>query len=856
MNKIIQTLLLLIFASGIINGQDLIYTISGELDNEKVSLDSILVENISNSTWMTFRDLPKQQYYHIDLTQKILLGTNNVNSLDKSPGFVISQNLPGKITLSYFNNIPAEATFTVYTINGQKVFSQAKKTIHPGNSVSINIPSSGLYLLKVEDNQRAQTFKVAGSYAQSGTNIEFHEGAVIRQTIKNAQVTNTVNNFDFVIGDTIRVSVFKEPYFATSATEKITGSEDIVFKLEGMQDSIMVVTTGHLHLSEALNFNASALTVQSIEAVSPMMANGSFQVKNEIDKGEIMPLLFLKNDSVMFGYYPNTTSDNSIKLDDILLYYLRLFPDISNLGLPNAELLELLRADSNYTELLNLIVEALNTNSSPSANSRFIELLQASALNTPTTKALKSTKADIFSEFKFEFNRDGEVKWPVDPPIYATLGFEIKKGNTVVYGPYLYDPIKLMVSPSSYFSWSLDKIFKIFEGTKVPTYKFVDEGEYVISFTNGNVQGTASNDLFNKVHETNRNIFICDMFSIVAPGIGKAFLGGECGNSVIDMISIQSGFIKDLIIKESASKAKVSKALYDVGKNLIKVAKNCKDYARPEKIQFLENYMDQIAAFDVLAKAESVTKLILLGIDFYNSEIYGNETRYFYNNTSFGELQEDYVSLEFTGKPESEHQFVAKVKEKVYTYNIELSLTATKFNKEEIWKGANKVPFNAILISGDAKIVDKNPLTTSPVGSLFCTFQMGKQNSTIKIEPTFKNSGIATENITLTVDSLLEDFLIENSPWDCSNSYSHAIYTFHKGGIVEEIWDDGINFWIHNYQWGVGGEKTFWIDLDPSEDDLLIYKMSTIDKIFYAIVCEDNIYDCDDERDTFVSLKE
>ena len=100
MNKYLLSLALY-FLIFVLSAQDVIYTVSGELNNEKVFLDSILVENLSNNTWITFNNLPDELYYQINLTKKAYWGTTDVNSFQNNfLGFVESQNLPGTITLT------------------------------------------------------------------------------------------------------------------------------------------------------------------------------------------------------------------------------------------------------------------------------------------------------------------------------------------------------------------------------------------------------------------------------------------------------------------------------------------------------------------------------------------------------------------------------------------------------------------------------------------------------------------------------------------------------------------------------------------------------------------------------------
>ncbi|NLU38984.1 MAG: hypothetical protein GXX78_08855, partial [Bacteroidales bacterium] len=51
------------------NAQDIIYTISGEINSQKTSLDSIAIENLSKQSTAGFGNLPVRDDYRISLTR-------------------------------------------------------------------------------------------------------------------------------------------------------------------------------------------------------------------------------------------------------------------------------------------------------------------------------------------------------------------------------------------------------------------------------------------------------------------------------------------------------------------------------------------------------------------------------------------------------------------------------------------------------------------------------------------------------------------------------------------------------------------------------------------------------------------
>ena len=83
MKKYLSTIVFC-FVISTLSSQDLIYTVSGEIDENKTFLDSILVKNISNDTRILFDDLPELEYYQINLTKKAFWGTVGIIDIDEA----------------------------------------------------------------------------------------------------------------------------------------------------------------------------------------------------------------------------------------------------------------------------------------------------------------------------------------------------------------------------------------------------------------------------------------------------------------------------------------------------------------------------------------------------------------------------------------------------------------------------------------------------------------------------------------------------------------------------------------------------------------------------------------------------
>jgi hypothetical protein len=214
MKKILHTMLFLLVATGITFGQDIIYTISGEINEQKVPLDSIMVENLSNNTWMTFNNLPNEQYYQINLTKKAFWGTVGINDINNGTGFIEVQNLQGSIILSFRKNTPERINLSIYNIAGQKIYSESNKLINPGNSIKVQPGATGVYLVNIETSKEIQSFKVIGQTAKTLSKIEVLDGTVTIPETKSAAYS-VDDNFAFNIGDSILISVYKSNNLAS-----------------------------------------------------------------------------------------------------------------------------------------------------------------------------------------------------------------------------------------------------------------------------------------------------------------------------------------------------------------------------------------------------------------------------------------------------------------------------------------------------------------------------------------------------------------------------------------------------------------------------------------------------------------
>ena len=242
--------LLTIFYTNI-HAQDLIYTITGLFEDQKTSLDSIVVENLSNTSRLKFDNLPALPDYQINLTQKSFWGTTSTQIIPKQEGLFVLQNYPGFITIGYRNDFATEARIGVYTVNGQMVYSASKVYVSPGNPVQIHVGIAGVYLVRIETGFEVQTFRMIGHTGSGNISVTSHGTAATQNyvTTKSGQVTGGTD-FDYQPGDSIRVSVYKETYYARPVAFHIDKSERLDFNLVKSTVELIGVSDAYVPFDE------------------------------------------------------------------------------------------------------------------------------------------------------------------------------------------------------------------------------------------------------------------------------------------------------------------------------------------------------------------------------------------------------------------------------------------------------------------------------------------------------------------------------------------------------------------------------------------------------------------------------
>jgi hypothetical protein len=531
-------------------------------------------------------------------------------------------------------------------------------------------------------------------------------------------------------------------------------------------------TSGTISIEAVVGLDNSSLTVQSIDGSADVNDDGSFEVNQEPTDGEEMPLLFLKDGEIIFGYFEKSDTDDSISIDDMLLFYLSIHPEIVRQEMRKSDILSKIKADSNYEELKNLVVSSLDSNISPFKNEAFVSLLNTSGYSIGKEvrgyKQSKTTSPDIF---KYSYARDGTITWPTKFPIFATVGMEIVDATSgmKISGPHLLEKSGLVASPGSLLEWFYDKANFDIEDTR-ESFKLTSEGQYDIKFSNG-ADDFGSEELESRVDLINRFNLGVDLFSFVMPFGVERFLGKkECRDALINLMKNLNLVPVKLVI---GNKLSLDKEIKNLAKDLYAAAVPCIPEVKGVYLSELEKTV--LKYFNLVEEGASLTLFIR---DYIATDVKGWETRNYYDGVSFGELKltnltgVEYIisdgSTEFSGAKDSEHNFKIQIEEKTFDYLINSDLNwPANYSTEPKNELALGIPFSLTKTNeGDATVKEVSNLIETRVdgtqmaetavdGTLSSTFIMGDNDSEFKIEPSFKNSGIAFETIYLkSVDSI------------------------------------------------------------------------------------------------------
>jgi uncharacterized protein (TIGR02145 family) len=211
------------------NAQDIIYTISGEINSQKTPLDSIALENLSKQTHLGFGNLPARDDYRINLTRDEYWGSTSARNLQNENGLQLVKNLPGTMAVVYRGQNKVSANISLRNANGQRLALKENQVLENGSLVEVEIGYAGIYFLTISTPIETRSFKATGLVAVGNMSIATQSGSPVQ--LKSEQVY-TLAGTGTEKGDNVRVSVFKGGYIAIPVELTVDDSKTLVFPLE------------------------------------------------------------------------------------------------------------------------------------------------------------------------------------------------------------------------------------------------------------------------------------------------------------------------------------------------------------------------------------------------------------------------------------------------------------------------------------------------------------------------------------------------------------------------------------------------------------------------------------------------
>ncbi|TQO38040.1 hypothetical protein GQ41_2673 [Arenibacter algicola] len=516
-------------------------------------------------------------------------------------------------------------------------------------------------------------------------------------------------------------------------------------------------TSTTLTINGTSNLDFSKLTAITIGGTSKVNADGSFQVVQEANEIEILPLIFMKEGEIMLGYYPKSPTNNVTNIDEILLFYFSLNPEISKYGHTHEVLLSLIKSNPKYVELKDLLTTSLNANTPPLKNMAFVDLLKESG-NTMVTNKKTSKNSETPLEFKFSYTRTGKIEWPISLPIYTSLVVGVKNidNQDNELGPYMINSKGMIDNPTSLTGYIYDTFFDGYRNN-INSVQLIDEGYYHLHFSVGNNYGIS--ETINKAYAKNlANLNINLLVTSFPIGL-KSLLNGECGNLIKDLTKSNYYSLTD--------ETNFSNYIISRHDNLYSGIQNCMPEAK-------WNYFNAIRLIATNLNIDEYSLELYHILKDYNA--FNRSDNYlrlnYFDQMTFGELVSTYGNDPYLGwyygVANSPYTVNDTIKETIQKWNILREPSLTTIEKQTSYTPIKDLTFDIRKEFGDAT-VDASKVTTNSEGWLSFTFINGSSHingndnnpdSYFLIEPSFAKKkkepvlGQYPKEIRMQLDSL------------------------------------------------------------------------------------------------------
>ena len=321
--KIRTTLFLFSFfvAFNSLFAQDIILTISGEYNQQKVPLDSILIENRTNNTSLFFGNLPEQNDYQINLSKNALNGITNINLLKDNEAVTVTRNIPGKLTLICNELSATKVYIRIFNLNGQKVFETEKEIWAGENVMNVEIKGFGMYLVQLQSYSKSIAFKAFGSTLVDNYSVTINKESYATHQLKIATIQQN-SDFKFLMGDILKITVVKKDNISPAQTIKTSDNNNATFIFKNNKETVknkisvlfkalpqnisIASTPLRYNKKHALTYSQDDNLSGTVKSVLPLFSGGTPEFDSEQSPGLYVTdgfghLITFKTNSVSWG---------------------------------------------------------------------------------------------------------------------------------------------------------------------------------------------------------------------------------------------------------------------------------------------------------------------------------------------------------------------------------------------------------------------------------------------------------------------------------------------------------------------------------------------------------------------------
>lgn len=210
-----------------LSAQDIIYTISAKQEDRIISLDSILIENKRNDSRLLVDSLGSKNEYTIILSSYEVFTSLSDNTEESA--ITMIKNHAGEITVSCNRSAYGDAQLSVHHLSGKQVYAQKIHLSDQNNTFTIAIPYSGVYLLHIQNATEGACFKVLGNNVGGEISVT----PTLTSTHKNIAYKTAhlaqISDFSFLMGDSLRITAFKDSMASTPLELSILNSDTLLF---------------------------------------------------------------------------------------------------------------------------------------------------------------------------------------------------------------------------------------------------------------------------------------------------------------------------------------------------------------------------------------------------------------------------------------------------------------------------------------------------------------------------------------------------------------------------------------------------------------------------------------------------